>query len=239
MSPLITIIIPTYNQPECLDITINSIINNTYANFEVIIIDNGGNDYAPYYSRLHDNIRVFHALPNSKLNFASGINLGIKEANPLSKYILMLNDDIKILKYDYKWLHRLVSTYERYSNIGAIGTTSNNAFGYQNFLSVDEKERVIKTTALCGCCLLIEKDLIQSIGGLDESLIYADDLDLSIRLMNKGYNLYIRTDVFIYHFGSKSYESIYGKYYQTEKFIKVFLAELCIKHGINVTKLII
>ena len=44
MNPLISVIIPAYNGSETIQRAINSILNQTYTNYEIIVVDDGSND---------------------------------------------------------------------------------------------------------------------------------------------------------------------------------------------------
>jgi glycosyltransferase involved in cell wall biosynthesis len=89
--PLISVIIPTFNRAYCIRNAVDSIINQTYKNWELIIIDNSSGDatykvLVPYLK----NLRIkyfFQETPSSSL----ALNLGITQAH--GYYIALLDDD--------------------------------------------------------------------------------------------------------------------------------------------------
>ena len=93
--PLVSIIIPTYDRFDSLMKAIESIENQTYKNFEMIIIDDASKDNR--YKNLEDNknLNVIHLKKNSveaKGYFSDSVrNHGIKDAS--GKYIAFLDDD--------------------------------------------------------------------------------------------------------------------------------------------------
>ena len=64
---------------------------------------------------------------------------------------------------------------------------------------------------LVGFCMLVRREALDKIGGLDESFNTGDDIDLSIRLRSEGYSLINARDTFVYHHGFQTGELLYGK----------------------------
>ena len=64
MSDLISIIVPVYKVEEYLDQCINSIVNQTYTNLEIILVDDGSPDNCPKmcdeWARKDSRIKVIH-----------------------------------------------------------------------------------------------------------------------------------------------------------------------------------
>lgn len=92
MIDLITIIVPVYKVEEYLDRCVNSLVNQTYKNLEIILVDDGSPDNCPHICDLwaaKDNrIRVIHR-ENGGLSAAR--NDGIRSAH--GKYILFIDSD--------------------------------------------------------------------------------------------------------------------------------------------------
>jgi glycosyltransferase involved in cell wall biosynthesis len=94
--PSVSVIIPTFNRAYCIERAINSVIHQTYKNWELIIIDGSLNDetqkiIAPY---LQDSrIRYFIV---EKINSSESLNYGIKNTN--GNYIALLDDDDEFME---------------------------------------------------------------------------------------------------------------------------------------------
>lgn len=88
--PIVSVIITTYNRPEYLKITLDSVVNQTYKYLEIIVVDDGsiGNENENICNQFK-NIRYVKN-KNTKTP-ASGRNIGIKKAN--GEYIAFLDDD--------------------------------------------------------------------------------------------------------------------------------------------------
>ena len=89
--PLVSVIVTTYNRKELLKETIGSILNQTFINFELIVVDNFSDyDFFEYIQLFRDDrIKPFQNHNNGII--AINRNFGIKEAN--GKYIAFCDDD--------------------------------------------------------------------------------------------------------------------------------------------------
>ena len=77
-SPLVTVIIPTYNRKEYLEIAIQSVVNQSYLNIEIVVIDDGSStDYAQEIAAKFSNCKFF---PKENGGLSSARNFGIKLA---------------------------------------------------------------------------------------------------------------------------------------------------------------
>ena len=125
--PKVSVIIPTYNRAEYLPDAIDSVLAQTFRDFEVIIIDDGSTDNTreiieKYIKRYPQIIRPFYQM-NSGASVAR--NKGIEEAR--GEYIAFLDSDDVWLS---KKLERQVSVLERDKKIGF----------FVMFCSLDEKD---------------------------------------------------------------------------------------------------
>lgn len=94
-SPLVSIIIPVYNVEEYIDECINSVLNQTYKNIEVIIVDDGSTDKSGEKCDAYrdDRITVIH---QDNKGLAEARNVGIAAAN--GEYIYFVDSDDYISK---------------------------------------------------------------------------------------------------------------------------------------------
>lgn len=92
MIPLISIIIPVYNTEKYLEKCVNSIIDQTYNNIEIILVDDGSTDNSPYIcdklNNKNNNIKVFH---KKNEGVSKARNYGIEKAN--GTYLLFVDSD--------------------------------------------------------------------------------------------------------------------------------------------------
>ena len=92
MSAMVSVIIPNYNEAKFISKCLDSVLNQTYKDIEIIIIDDGSDDGSidiiKYYVEKNENIQAFY---NHRQNAAIARNLGIKNAK--GKYLFFLDAD--------------------------------------------------------------------------------------------------------------------------------------------------
>ena len=216
----ISIIIPFYNQSENTLLTVHSILNHTRALVEIILIDNG--------SREEENRIVTESLKNfeivtiiknaTNLGFPKAINQGILLSK--GKYIIIANNDIIVTDGA---IERMLQVAE-IENVGIVGSLTNKGSGLQidpaaKYSSLEEMNlyaatlkkknnyKYLEYPRLAFIFVLIKQKVIETIGGLDERFSpgnYEDD-DFCLRSFLSGFKAVIAFDVFIHHFGSKSF----------------------------------
>ncbi len=245
-NPLVSIIIPFKNQfqytKECVENLIN---NNSYKNIELILIDNNTDDMKMLKwleSIKNKNIKVYHQ--PIVFNFSKLCNYGASKAH--GDYLLFLNNDTKIIDKDF--LDWMVG-YASQKHVGAVGIkllypdrvvqhmgVVLSYGGYAGHFGVthDEKEvghlgmciRPYDFSAVTAACLLIDKRKFNEINGFEEKLAVAlNDVDLCLKLLQKGYYNVCLNNVKMFHLESKSrgfdYNRTKSERYQNEqKFIK-------------------
>ena len=90
-SPLISVVIPTYNHADFLKIAITSVVEQTYQNFEIIIVDNHSNDHTnEVVNSFNDNRIHFHKINNNGV-IAASRNLGVDHTK--GEWIAYLDSD--------------------------------------------------------------------------------------------------------------------------------------------------
>lgn len=105
MEEKISVIIPVYNVEKYISRCLDSILDQSYCNIEIIIVNDGSIDKSGLicdeYSKQYDNIKVFH---KENSGVSSARNLGIDKAS--GKYIAFVDPDDYIDKNMYKILYK-------------------------------------------------------------------------------------------------------------------------------------
>ncbi len=101
--PLLSVIIPNWNGKHFLTECIDSLKEQTFQDFEILLVDNGSTDGSADFAEAQygEFIRVLRNKEN--LGFAGGNNIGIRKAR--GEYIVLLNNDTWA---DPRWLEELV-----------------------------------------------------------------------------------------------------------------------------------
>lgn len=216
-----SIVILTYNELSVTKKCVQSIRRHTPEPHEIIFIDNGSTDSTVKWLRNQIQQSQNYRLIENKTNlgFAKGCNQGIEASK--GEYILLLNNDVVVAD---GWLAGLVQCHRYAPDAGIVGPMTNNISGPQqinddSYRSVDfldkfaaqfqgkHLHRRIPLRRIVGFCMLFKRTLTEQIGMLDESFgtgNFEDD-DYCLRAALAGYKNYIAGDVFIHHYGSRSF----------------------------------
>jgi hypothetical protein len=214
MKNLVSIIILTYNQLAYTKKTLESVKKYTN-NYELIIVDNNSTDGTVEYLKGLSNIRLIENKENK--GFAYGCNQGVNVSS--GNYVLFLNSDVIVTE---NWLDNMLKYFS--GNVGIVGPVSNYISGPQLIDFPDiEDENFIQFKAktiyknnmgkgfyfprIVGFCMLVGRKVIDKIGGFDERFGIGnfEDDDFCLRSQIAGFKAIIATDVFIHHYGSKSF----------------------------------
>jgi GT2 family glycosyltransferase/glycosyltransferase involved in cell wall biosynthesis len=223
LKPIVSIIIPTFNQLKYTQECIQSIYKNTTIPFELIVIANNKNDgtveYLNQLCNTHNYIKLI--INDENKGFPISVNQGI--SNVSAEFLLILNNDVVVTN---SWLETMVDIANKKELVGIVGPISNEVSGMQkdkeaNYNTIDEmhlyaaslneknKNRVLQFPRVAFLCTLIKREVFEKIGGLDERFSpgnYEDD-DFCLRAQLAGYKTVIAQDVFIHHYGSKSFKA--------------------------------
>lgn len=209
MSEIVTIIMPTMDNPQYLVPCLISMFGNKHAEgfFRVVVVDNGK---TPCETFLPPDIReqVEIVRTGQNLGWEGGLLEGLKHVPEDTEFILFCNDDVHIPTSSFLWLSDMVEGF-RNPKVGAIGPSSNVVMGRQNIF-MDEPYYAFYANYLIGFCMLVRKEALVKAGGVDATLPGGDDLDLSIRLIDAGYHLMVNRRVFVYHHGFKTGTRVKG-----------------------------
>lgn len=184
---LVTVIIPTYNRANLIKETINSVLNQTHQNFEILIIDDGSvdNTKAVVQSIKDDRIKYYwqehSGLPaiarNKGLNIAKGEFIAFLDSDDIW-FPQKLEKQIEIIEKNPDIL--LISTN---------GITFPSKYPFM-FLSIKEDKRIsfrllLKGNFVKNSSVLMKKSVIDAIGLLDENfqLKAMEDYDYWLRLL--------------------------------------------------------
>lgn len=215
---LTSIVIITHNQLGVTQQCLRSIRQYTDLPYELILIDNASTDGTREYLRSLGNVTLIENEENR--GFPAAANQGIRAAK--GEQILLLNNDTVVTT---GWLERLVDVLRSDPKIGLVGPCSNSVSGsqqvpvtYHDLSCLDgfawgwariHRGLVEETDRLVGFCLLIRRELIETVGLLDEQFglgCFEDD-DLCRRAQHAGYRAVIAREAFVHHFGSVTFRA--------------------------------
>jgi len=204
IKPLVNVCIPNYNNAKYLDTCIQSALNQTYQNIEVILMDNCSTDNSiEIAEKYSDKIRIIQNPIN--IGQPKNTNKCIEYSN--GKYCVILHSDDFLLP---NFAEKLVPVLEEYSNINmAIGERmETDEFGVPAkiapFYNVDcvipgEKQaKVFMMSSVLTCQVLFRTETFKNIGGIDERHVINLDGLLWFKFSLSGDVGYIKTPVSVY-----------------------------------------
>ncbi len=211
-SPLVSVIIPTRNRPEFLARAIQSVLNQTYKNIEIIVINDGGIDVGELTAHFNSrrNIRYIN-LPTG-IERSAARNLGIRAAHGI--YIAYLDDDDR-------YLPEHVATLVRHAQETGCRVVYSDAYRVELDPSTglpDETRRDIPYSLdfdpvrlhvenyIPILCLMHERSCLDETGMFDEQLSRLEDWDLWLRLSRvaRFHHIPQATCEFTWHHGGSS-----------------------------------
>ena len=192
-NPLVTVVIPTYNRLQFLMQAVNSVLNQSYNNWELIIADDGSTDGTSVFIRSINDPRIrLLELPHTG-NIAWLRNMGAQSGK--GKWISFLDsDDIWLPRRLEIQLNMFQNSKARWGfgrfehmneRLQSIPAKAGEFFAFNGWIA---KEVVSTTAAVAIGTLMIERNLFEEVGGFntDHSLIYREDYDLVLRLALKA-----------------------------------------------------
>ncbi len=189
--PLVSIIIPTYNRPTMLVQALKSLAAQTFKNFEVIVVNDAGEDVRPVLENFRNQFPIVYLTQSMHRERSVVRNIGIQAS--CGKYIGYLDDDDR---FHPDHLETLVSYLES-TGAQVAYTDANRALqekrdGTYVTVRLDahessdfNKDRILVGNFIPILCVLHKKDCLQSVGAFDENLATHEDWDLWIRLSRK------------------------------------------------------
>jgi GT2 family glycosyltransferase len=196
------ILIPTWNNNQFLIPCVRSILDTTDAH--LYIVNNGEKEHM--MGLANDRVTILQQERN--LGWEGGLLAGLAASK--EEFVVFMNDDTFIPPVSKGWLEELLS-YFKDPKVAAVGPSSNVVMGGQSiFAPFPPDQAVLRSTFLIGFCVALRRSVLEEAGSVDDSLPGGDDLDLSLRLRQKGYELLIDRNAFVYHHGFKTGERING-----------------------------
>lgn len=193
--PIVSVIIPTYKRNDKLERAINSVLNQSINNFEIIVVDDN-NENSKYrksneklMSRYRDNNKIIYIKHKKNLNGAAARNTGISYSK--SKYIAFLDDDDEFLEKKLEYQIKLLECLDNIWGGVYCGYSDyiKNTLLYRNLDSKYgnlKNEILLLESPIGGCStLLMRTNILKELNGFDISFSRHQDWELLIRFFRK------------------------------------------------------
>ena len=216
--PAVTVVIVSYQSGPTLAECLSRLADQTFRDFETILIDNASTDGAPQAAaKVHPWVDFVEAGAN--LGFAAGNNLAARRAR--GRWLVLLNPDAYP---EPNWLEELMAGVARHpsvksfaslqlsadqpglldgagDNLTSAGIPFRGGYGRKTPATLPEGE----VFSACGAAMLIDRRLFLEVGGFDERYFcYCEDVDLGYRLRLLGQPTLLLPKARVAHVGSAS-----------------------------------
>lgn len=212
--PLVSVIVLNYQGKAFILRCLQSVLDSTYPNLEVIVVDNGSTDDSMDTARAFGE-RVLCIENGKNLGFAAGCNVGIRVCR--GELIALLNVDTMVRP---DWMEKLVEPFLRDERVGLTGSKlyfldgktiqhaggevlpnglcQHRGYGVRDDGRFNQPQEV---DYLTGASLVIRRSALESIGLLDEGyFFYYDDVDLASEMKARGYRVLYAPASTVLHF---------------------------------------
>ncbi|MBQ2654676.1 MAG: glycosyltransferase [Methanobrevibacter sp.] len=183
-SRLVSIIMPVYNRVDFVKKAIDSVLNQTYTNFELLIVDDGSTDGTRELLKSIDDDRIKLIFNETNIGASAARNVALDECS--GEYIFYLDSDNE---WDSRYLEAMVGAFIEIPDANAIysaqllydnisqppfavrfGSLNRSLLKNGNYIDLN--------------CFAHTKKVYEEIGGFDESLYRLVDWDLILRICN-------------------------------------------------------
>lgn len=219
--PKVTVYTPTYNYGKYLEKAIDSVLNQTYQDFELIIIDDASQDNTQEVLRKYEGTPKIKIFKNEKnLGFVKSAIKAISTAK--GRYIMRLDADDYL---DENALMIMTHILDNHPEFGMV---------YPDYFEIDEKGNIIDyfrknkigeeiellDLPANGACTLMRKSCYKAIGGYRDDIIMQDKYDLWIKFIRKFEPYNINLPLFYYRRHGGNISNNTKKLLQTRRYIK-------------------
>lgn len=195
--PRVTIVLPTHNRAGLLPSAIESVLGQTFSDWELIVVDDGSTDETPRiiadFMARDPRVRSVRNDPNVRLPRA--LNRGFELA--LGEYLTWTSDDNL---YRPLAIEELVLRLDASPECGLV---------YASMMIVDDELKPIREWAAkpvesqpvlpwCGACFLYRREVAEKVGAYDPERFLAEDLDYWVRMRIQAPMMSMDEELYLY-----------------------------------------
>lgn len=182
-----SIIIPTFNRKNFLNIAINSVLQQTFKDFELIIIDDGSSDGTAKFTQKINDSRISYVWQHHK-GVSSARNKGITESH--GEIITFLDSDDRFRMHKLETMYKFIKRFPHYKIYHTEEIWYKNGALLSHKSHHTKPEGFVFTEALRQCCISmstvgIRKDIFKKVGLFDENLVACEDYDFWLRVTSQ------------------------------------------------------
>jgi glycosyltransferase involved in cell wall biosynthesis len=183
--PEVSVIIPTYNRVNLLNRAINSVLTQTFSDFELIVVDDSSEDNTKTFVETLKDLRIRYICHDKNRGAAAARNTGIRMSK--GEYIAFLDSDDEWLP---EKLEKQISKFEESDYKVGVVYSGLSVFSRGALVQQDipvksgniYRAQLLQDYVFPTSTIMVRKKCLLQIGGFDETLPARQDYDLSLRL---------------------------------------------------------
>ena len=237
--PKISVLMSVHNDEQYLNAAIESIIFQTYANFQFIIINDASTDNSFNIINSYDDERIIKINNKKKLGLTKSLNIGLNYAN--GEFIARMDAD-DISKTDR--FEKQIIFLKKNETIDAVGGQKINIDHNEKMLKPNYRypltDELIKwelyfEVPFCHPTIMIRKNIFKKIGSYNENYLFAQDFEFWKRMVINNCTLANLDDEILYYRKVEKRESKWKKRIQNKLHLRV-LADYLSYNGFMIKK---
>lgn len=202
----VSVIVPVYNDPCGIELTLESVTGQTYPtdDYEILVVDNNSTDntrdVARRYADRYKNISLL--VERDMQSPAAARNKGIEHAS--GSILTFIDTDMTV---EATWLEAVVETFESggHDYMGCatetypLGGHETPATKYDDLFAFPMKEYMQNSKFSGTGCLTARKEVFDAVGMFDPHLVSAEDKEFGRRVHDAGYDMHFEESITMFH----------------------------------------
>ncbi|WP_144920757.1 glycosyltransferase [Halorubrum salsamenti] len=179
--PEISVVLPTYNEANAIQDALDGLAEQTFRDFEVVVVDDGSTDGTVDIITSEDRLDIT-LIERNKSGLPSALNRGIREANGV--YIARQDADDRSHP---KRFERQIEVLQENESLALLGTGAileyaDGRRSQRHVLESVTRDQLLAGNRFIHGSVLIRKRVVECVGGYDEDFRYTEDYDLWLRI---------------------------------------------------------
>ncbi|MCA9895172.1 MAG: glycosyltransferase family 2 protein [Anaerolineae bacterium] len=201
--PTISVVLPIYNGARYLRESVQSILKQTFTDWELILVDDGSTDESPQlideFCELDE--RIISIRNETNQNLPASLNRGFDIAR--GQYFTWTSHDNQYRPHAFKTMHQYLVDHPDVDLVYADYAHLNEAGDVTGYTRVPIPERLVMKSSV-GACFLYKRKIHEEIGGYDTTKVLVEDYDFWLRASMKFKLQPLSNDLYLYRFHASS-----------------------------------
>ena len=230
--PQISVIIPTFNRAWCLEETLQSVLHQSFDNYELIVVDDASTDATADLVESFPDVRYLRLEANRGVSHAR--NRGLEQAR--GQYVCFLDSDDRWqktkLERQWMWMQThpgcpACYTDEIWIRNGVRVNPAKKHRKYSGFIF----QHCLPLCIISPSSIMLRREVLDRIGGFDEAMPACEDYELWLRL-TAAYPVQFLEEALIVKYGGHG-DQLSQRYWGMDRFRVYALQKILVEHGLK------